>query len=117
MLVVGIRYPHYVLIAVFVHETGRIFMAFITNGEINFIMSAGAFGSAAVINKDDWLLTALLILSGPLSNYVFSAVSGGIDQEKFRNVVSPVARLKNPFAVVNLRFSIISFLGSLWQFL
>ncbi|MPM36981.1 hypothetical protein SDC9_83585 [bioreactor metagenome] len=92
-------------------------MALVTNGQIDFIMSAGAFSSATVNNQSDWSLAALIILSGPLANYIFCASSGGIDQENFSSIANPAAKLTNPFAVVNLRFAVISVLTSLWNFM
>jgi hypothetical protein len=117
ILAIGIRYPHYGLITVFVHEIGRMLMALVISGRIDAIISAGAFGSATFINQSDWSVTVLFALSGPLANYVFCAASGGIDQEKLRNIFNPAAKLRNPFAVLNLRFAVLSFIASSWHFL
>lgn len=113
--VVGIRYPHYVVVAGLINELGILLMAFITNGNIKFILAAGAF-SMTTVAQDDWHYNVLLLLSGPLANYIFCAVVGDIHQETASNLINPGVRLDNPFAVVNLRFAVLSILSNLWFF-
>ncbi|MDD4601828.1 hypothetical protein SDC9_05854 [bioreactor metagenome] len=115
ILAIGIRYPHYVVIAVFVHEIGRLLMSFMVNGQLNIISATGAFGTSG-INEYDWA-SVLILLSGPLANYIFCAVTGGVYQEKVANIAIPSAKLMNPFAVINLRLAVVSIIVSLWSFL
>jgi len=113
---IGIRYPHFVLGAAIIHDMGRVVMALFLHGNIESIVAAGAFGSTDVSNLNSVLKNAVIILSGPLANYMVSATVGGIERERTINLFNPCATLQSSFAVINLRLAILSFLVNLWHF-
>lgn len=116
ILLIGLRYPHYVLMAALVHELGKILMIMFVHGHIDTIIAAGAFGNTVVSNyNNNGILDALIVFSGPLANYIVSSTAGGVEFEKTVNLISPAASLKSPFAVINLRLAIISFLFNAWR--
>lgn len=117
ILAIGIRYPHYVVLAALVHEIGQLCIAFILNLQVDLIIAAGAFSTTDVSNSNNGVINALTVLSGSLANYIFCATAGGIDQERAMDIVNPSAKLINPFAVINLRLAIVSAFTSMWQFL
>ncbi|MBP2642136.1 MAG: hypothetical protein H6Q67_23 [Firmicutes bacterium] len=112
----GIRYPHYVLIAVVIHDVGRIMMALFFHGNIELILSAGAFGSAVADNMKSSWQPLLVTFSGPLANYIVSATVGGIEYEKTSHLFNPLMSAKHPFAVVNFRLAVLSAIVSSWTF-
>lgn len=112
---VGIRYPHYVLLATCVHECGCIFVAVFLHGQIDYIVAAGAFGTMAVSNYNSGIIGILILFSGSVANYIMSSILGGIGFEPTANLINPLAYLKSPFAVVNFRLCILSFLIQMWK--
>lgn len=117
IIIIGIRYPHHVLIAAIVHEIGRVLMVLMVSGKVTLIIAAGAFGTNPGIDQYNWLMGSLIKISGPLANYIFCAATGGIYLETLTNIVNPGAKLVNPFAVINLRFAFVSMLSVLWQWM
>ena len=113
---VGLRYPHYVVVAALIHDFGRVIMTLFFHGEIESLVAAGAFSTTTVSNLGSDLKLALVIFSGPLANYIVSATVGGVEFERTAALVSPFAVLTHPFAVINLRLAIISCLVNIWQF-
>ena len=113
----GLRYPHYVISAVCVQELGRFLMIIFLHGHIESIIAAGAFGAMTVTNYNSGVISLLIIFSGPLANFIVSSTAGGVEFEKTTHLLNPVARLKYPFAVVNLRLALISVLVNVWQFI
>lgn len=111
----GLRYPHIVLAAAIVHDFGRLLMALFMNGKIETLIAAGAFGTATVTGLNDPMKNALVIMAGPLTCYLASAVSGGIDREPTANLIHPCRTLTAPFAVIMLRIAFVSFCINLWQ--
>lgn len=116
VLIVGVRYPHYVIVAAMIHELGRILMALFLHGEIEVILAAGAFGTTTVSNYSSSLTVVLIMLSGPLANYIIGAAAG-IQNDRMANLINSSAVLASPFAVINFRLAVMSILVSLWQFL
>ncbi len=114
---VGVRYPHLVLLAALIHEFGRIVIAIILHGHIESVIAAGAFGSTIVSHQQGSLISALIIFGGPLANYIVSSTAGGIEFERTAALLNSGACLKHPFAVVNLRLALVSVLVNIWQFL
>ena len=112
---VGVRYPHYVLLATCIHELGSIFVAVFLHGQIDYIVAAGAFGTMAVSNYNSSIIGILILFSGSLANYIISSILGGIGFESTANLINPWARLKFPFAVINFRLCIISCLVLIWK--
>ena len=115
IFLIGLRYPHYVLIAACVHECGRIFVAIFLHTHIDYIVAAGAFGTMAVSNYNSGALGILLIFSGSLANYIVCSVVGGIAFEPTKSLFNPLVILKSPFAVINFRLCIISSLILIWK--
>lgn len=113
---IGLRYPHLVLGAAIIHDMGRVLMALFLHGNIETIVAAGAFGTADVSNLNSVLKNALIVLSGPLVNYMVSATVGGVERERTGNLLNPCAVLTSSFAVINLRMAILSFLVNIWHF-
>lgn len=112
---IGLRYPHYVVLAILLQEVGQILVTVFLHGQITAISAAGAFGSAVVSNYDGNILGILIIFGGSLTNYVVSTIAGGIGLEPTANLFNSLARLRCPFAVINLRLALLSFVFSLWQ--
>ena len=113
--IVGVRYPHYVLLASFIHELGRIVIALFLHSHIDSVMAAGAFGTTIVSNTKVGTSGLLIIFSGPLANYIVSSTVGGVEYERTANLFNPFAKLKYPFAIINLRLAIISFLVNMHE--
>ena len=115
IFLVGLRYPHYVLVAASVHEFGRIFISLFSHSHIDYIVAAGAFGTLAVSNYTSGAINMLLIFSGSLANYIVCSIAGGIAYEPTAHLLNPLSNLKYPFAVINFRLSIIACLIQIWK--
>ena len=113
---VGIRYPGYLLLAVFVHEAGRIILAVFCQGQIDSIVVAGVFSATSVSHLSSGLKALLVSLGGPLANYVVSSAVGGVEWEKTSHLVNPFSALRHPLAVINLRFAAVSFFISIVRY-
>lgn len=100
---IGVRYPHYVILATCIHEFACIIVAVFLHVQIDSIVAAGAFGTLTVSN-----MGFLILYSGSLVNYMISSIWGGIAFEPTTNLINPWAYLKSPFAVVNFRLCILS---------
>lgn len=114
IILVSVRYPHYALGAAVANAAGQVLMAVFLAGNIDSIVTAGAFSSAAVTLSQH--KTLLFMASGPLTNFIISKIAGGITFVSTANLVSPLAVLKHPLAVINFRFAVISLLLSICQF-
>ncbi|SFL80893.1 hypothetical protein [Pelosinus propionicus] len=114
-VLIGIRYPHHVLLAISLHELGEIVMAVVFNGQIDTIIAAGAFSTMAVSNYNSSLIGTLLLFSGSLANFIASSLAGGIAFEPTSRLLNPLSALKHPFAVVNFRLCVLAGLISLWK--
>ncbi len=112
---VGLRYPHYVIIAASIHEIGRLLMAVFLASHVESIVAAGAFGRMIVNDNQTGIINALLIYSGSLANYIISSMIGGIAFEPTTKLINPLAQLKSPFAVINFRLCILSFFIQMWK--
>ncbi len=116
VFLIGLRYPHYVLLAASIQELGKILMAIFLHGHIDTIIAAGAFGNTVVSNSNsNGIIDALIVFSGSLTNYIVSSTAGGVEFEKTGNLIASTACLKSPFAVINLRLAILSFLVNACQ--
>lgn len=115
IVLVGLRYPHYVLVATCIHEFGTIFVGVFLHAKIDYIVAAGAFGTMAVSNYNSYAIGNLIIFSGSLANYIISSMIGGIAFEPTANLLNPLVHLRSPFAVVNFRLCILSALVSAWK--
>jgi len=112
---VGLRYPHYVLLAAGVHEFGRIFIAVFLHIHIDSIIAAGAFGTMVVSNYNSSTIGIVLIFSGSFANYIVCSIFGGIAFEPTKALLNPLVYLKSPFAVINFRLCILSCLILIWK--
>ena len=112
---VGLRYPHYVLLAACVHEFGRIFVAIFLHTHIDYILAAGAFGTMVVSNYNSSAIGIVLIFSGSFANYIVCSIFGGIAFEPTKTLLNPLVYLKSPFAVINFRLCILSCLILIWK--
>lgn len=111
---VGPRYPLHVLAAAVIQDAGRILVILFFHGRIETVIAAGAFGTAVAGGLKGY--SALVAaFAGPLVSYLVSAGAGGVEWEKTADLISPAARLRYPFAVVNFRLAIIAALVSVWQ--
>ncbi|MBC8016856.1 MAG: hypothetical protein H7X79_14115 [Sporomusaceae bacterium] len=115
ILLVGLRYPHYVLAAIGIHEFGRIFTVIFLHAHVDSITTAGVFGTMAVSHYNSEILGIVILFSGSLANYITSSIVGGIAFESTANLLNPLVNLRSPFAVVNFRLCIISFLIQVWK--
>lgn len=116
VFLIGVRYPHYVLIAATIHEFGRIMMALFLHGKIDAILAAGAFGTTTVSDYNSSIVVILIMLSGPLANYIIGATAG-FRNESMLNLINPSAVLASPFSVINFRLALLSLIVNAWQFL
>lgn len=115
IFLIGIRYPHYVLLAVSLHELGEILITVFFHGQIDTIVAAGAFGRITVSNYNASILGAVLVFSGSLTNYIVSSLAGGIAFEPTSRLLNPISSLKSPFAVINFRLCILAGSISIWK--
>ncbi|MDU4962125.1 MAG: hypothetical protein E6X17_15825 [Sporomusaceae bacterium] len=113
---VGLRYPGCLLLAVLMHETGRVLMAVFFQGHIDSIVVSGVFSAASVSQIASGTKLLLIALAGPLANYIVSSAVGGVEWEKTNCLINPFAALRHPVAVVNLRFAAVSLLVSLVRY-
>lgn len=113
----GPRYPHYVLCAAVIHDLGRVLMALFLHGQIESVVAAGAFGTTVAGNIKAGMPALLLVFSGSLANYIVSATTGGVEEERSAKLLNPAASVRHPFAVVNLRLALLSFLVNSWLLL
>ena len=116
IFLVGLRYPHYVLIATCVHEIGIIVVAVLLHSHIDYIVAAGAFGTMSVSHYNPGSIGNLLIFSGPLANYIACSIVGGISFEPTKNLFNPLVKLKSPLAVINFRLCFVSCLVLIWKY-
>jgi hypothetical protein len=112
---IGLRYPHYVLMASLINGFGQVIMTLFLHGHIESVVAAGAFGSTMVSGIKGGVPAMLIIFAGALSNYIVSASAGGVEYEKTSDVLNPFSPVKHPFAVVNLRLALLSFIVNIWQ--
>ncbi|MDF2572197.1 MAG: hypothetical protein K0R55_3801 [Sporomusa sp.] len=115
IVLVGIRYPHYALVAALANAVGQVLMVVFLLGNIEKIVTAGAFSSADITNLSQFK-ALLFAASGPFTNFIISKIAGGIEFVSTAHLVNPAAMLKYPLAVINLRFAVISSLLSICQF-
>ena len=113
---VSLRYPHYALLAALANAIGQIVLAVFLDGNIDTIITAGAFSTSEVSNLSG-LKNLLFTIGGPLTNFIISKVAGGIQFVSTSHLVNPTAVLKHPLAVINLRFAVISITLSICQWL
>lgn len=105
--IVGLRYPHYVLAAAILHGMGQLMMALFLHGKIDLIVAAGAFSIAKVSNIGIYS-NAIVMFSGVLANYIMACSFGGVEKEPSSRLFNPFAKLRCPFAVINLRLALVS---------
>jgi hypothetical protein len=113
---VGPRYPLHVLAAAVIHDLGRILVILFFHGRIEAVVAAGAFGTAVTSGLKGYPAVAAAF-GGPFISYLVSSGAGGVAWERTASLVSPAARLRQPFAVVNFRLAVLSALAGLWQLL
>ncbi|MEG6585668.1 hypothetical protein [Dendrosporobacter sp. 1207_IL3150] len=106
-IAISLRYPHYGIAAMVIHEFGRIAMAVFLQSDVQMLTAAGVFSSATV-TATSVVTTLLISFSGPLANFIIGSITGGVGLEQTRKVFDPRSRLNNPFAVVNLRLALFS---------
>lgn len=114
IILVSSRYPHYALVAALANALGQFIAAVLLAGNVEKFITAGAFSSLAVTNLGG-LKTILFTISGPLTNFIISKVAGGVEFVSTANIVNPLAVLKHPLSVINLRFAVISLVLSVCQ--
>lgn len=115
IFLVGLRYPHYVVIATCIHELGQILAVIFARGQLDYIITAGAFGTMDISHNELGMFGMLLLFSGSLANYIVSSLGGGIVYESTRCLLSSLATLKHPFSVINFRLCILSCLVQIWN--
>lgn len=114
-VLVSIRYPHHALAAALANAMGQVLIAVFLAGNIEKIITAGAFSSASITNLSEFK-AVFFVVSGPLTNFIISKMAGGIEFVSTAHLLNPAAVLKHPFAVINLRFAVISLILSICQF-
>lgn len=111
---VGLRYPHYVLFAAFIHDISRMLLTVLFNGNIDTVVAAGTFGSISIANPKG-MITLLILFIGPAANFALSILYGGMAYERTKDIINPFVKPKNPLSVINFRFALISTLVTIWQ--
>ncbi len=114
LFLTGLRYPQYVLLATLIHDLANIMAVFLLKRQIQSIVSAGAFG-IAVTSSDSGSPAFWILILGPLANYLAASAAGGISFERTANLLNPFAKLRRPFAVINLRLAVFSLLYGLYN--
>lgn len=104
--VVGIRYPHYVLVACFINQLGQMVAALFLHLHIEGVLASGVFTNMQVTGATATLIL-WLALSGAFLNYAAGAAVTGFEFEPTAHLIRPFARLRSPFAVINLRFAVV----------
>lgn len=110
ILITGIRYPHYVILAVIIHHFAQLFTVFLLHGTLNGVIAAGAFNSVIVSELSHKYYKLIILFSGSITSYLVSTIIGGVEFEPTSLLICPWAKLRYPFAVINLRLAVISFL-------
>lgn len=110
---IGLRYPHLAICAGLIGDSARVLMTVILHGNVETLVSAGAF-SIAITNFTGGLPVLLILASGPLANYIASSAFGGFQSEKLQNLIDPTAPVRHPFAVINARLALFSSIVCLW---
>ena len=103
---VGIRYPHYVLIACLINQFGQVVAALFMHLHIEGLLASGVFTYTQVTGTTASLVL-LLALSGVFLNYAAGAAVTGFEFEPTAHLIRPFAKLRSPFAVINLRFAVV----------
>lgn len=103
---IGLRYPHYVLIACLINQFGQIVATLFLHLHIEGILASGVFTNMQVTGATGALIF-LLALSGTFLNYAVGAAVTGFEFEPTAHLIKPFARLRSPFAVINLRFAVV----------
>jgi len=109
----GVRYPHYVLLATVINQVVQIIAVIFLHGTVSSVMAAGAFSAVTAKNLTP---SFGVVIGGAFANYMISALVGGTEYEKTSALLSPFTRLKYPWAVINLRFAAVSLLAGLFRF-
>ncbi len=117
IIITGIRYPHYVILAIVIHHFAQLLTVFLLHGTLNGVVAAGAFNSVIVSELSHKYYKLFILFSGSLSSYLTSRIIGGVEFEPTPLLVRPWAKLRYPFAVINLRLAIVSFLLILASFI
>jgi hypothetical protein len=110
---IGIRYPHYAILAIMVHDFARVSMAVFLNGHIDTVVAAGAFSAISVTSLDE-LKRAVIAFAGPLASYAVSAMAGGSEFERTSHIFKPTVHLQHPLSVINLRLALVSIVVTTW---
>lgn len=105
---VGIRYPGLVLLALLIHEAGKIIAVLFLENQVQGLVVAGVFSTTTLAPMSSDIPPILIALGGPAANYLASSLVGGVEWEKTKALYNPLAILEHPLAVVNFRFAIIS---------
>ena len=111
-VIVGVRYPHYVLAATIWQQVGQSVMALFLHGKIESVLSAGAFSVMKVSQLNSYS-SMLVLFSGAIANYILASAVGGVNQEASSALLNPFSRLKFPFAVINLRLALLTLVVNL----
>lgn len=117
ILLVGLRYTHYVLGAVLIGEAGRIFASLYVNAQLDTLVAGGIFSRVDIQGVNAKLSLLFIYFGGSLVNYFVGMAFGGLEKEKFAYLLNPFASVRHPFAVMNIRLAILSAAYNGWQYL
>lgn len=113
---VGIRYPHWGILASFINILGLLLSGVVFHEQINYVVAAGAF-SIGVFNQEHSLLLAYFLqFSGIWANFLVMHLAGGVRIEKTMVFMDPTCELKAPIAVINMRMAVLAILFNFWNF-
>lgn len=106
----GPRYFFYVIIGSFLAEFARLAAAIILDAKIKWVVIGGFFGMV----KADSSLKALILFAGPIFCWIIGMVFNRGKKNSFSDLFDLYGALKNPFAIVMMRMSLVLTLISAW---
>lgn len=103
---IGLRYPHQVILACLINQLGQIITALLFHLPIAGILASGVFTQVQVDGTGQ-VAVLFFSLGGIFLNYAASTLATGYEYEPSSHLLHPFAALKYPFAVINFRFALI----------
>ncbi|MDU2066461.1 MAG: hypothetical protein E6713_16720 [Sporomusaceae bacterium] len=113
--VIGLRYPHYVILASLINQVGQIIASLFCHLGIQGVFAAGLFSQIDVNGPLPKLL--FVAASGIFSNYAAGKVVRGFEFEPSAHLWQSFAKLRFPFAVINMRFAFLMFCMQVFYFI
>jgi len=112
----GPGYIIYVLFLSIAQELTRLLVALAVNVQIKEVFISGIFGftSFTGINLTDFR-GMMIILAGPLVSFLIYRLTGGLGNNPKGAFFNPLVKVRNPLAMISLRFALVSLVISCWE--